>query len=319
MIDLAEDDDQLVIASTAAQVLAGSGPAELWKQCAELGWLGLALPEDAGGVGYGVTAQIVLFRELGRALAVGPFLANSLAAHAALASGRAELAAPLIDGSIRAAWAEPHGDGEVRYWNDGEVVGVVLVRAATGEVRLLDGDAFTVTDSVPGIDPAYRLVTAAVSGGASLAAELGDYLSAAARVLTAAVLSGIAERTRDMSVQYALDRVQYGKQIGAFQAVKHRCADMAVRAEAAWAMTGLAAVDLQESLPAAAFDAAAAFTVAGDAALVNSRDNIQNHGAIGFTEEHGAQRYVKRTHVLISSFGPTAARRTVLLAAASPW
>lgn len=319
MIDLAEDEDQLVIAETAARVLNGQSPADLWKQCAGLGWLALALPEQAGGVGYGITAQIVLFRELGRALAVGPFLANSLAAHAALESGRPDMVGELVDGSVRAAWAEPAPGGRVRYWSDGEAPGCVLARDVSGAVRLVDAAALTTVGTVSGVDPAYRLVTAEIDQAGPLDPSLGAYLTTAAQVLTAAMLTGIAERTRDMSVQYAIDRVQYGQQIGSFQAVKHRCADMAVRAEAAWAVTSLAAVGLQESLPAAGFDATAAFSVAGNAALVNARDNVQNHGAIGFTEEHSAQRYVKRSHVLISSFGTTAARRESLLTAVSPW
>ncbi len=319
MIDLAEDEDQLVIAETAAAVLSGPSPAGRWKQCASLGWLGLALPEQSGGVGYGVTAQLVLFRELGRALADGPFLANSLAAHAALGSGRDDLVGPLTTGDVRAAWAEPHGTDTIRYWGDGEPADVVLARDQAGEMRLLEAGAVTVVETVCGVDPAYQLVTATVGRGVRLGAALRDYLTNAAQALTAAMLTGIAEQTRDASVQYAIDRVQYGRQIGSFQAVKHRCADMAVRAEAAWAVTSLAAVGLQESLPAAGFDATAALSVAGHAALVNARDNIQNHGAIGFTEEHSAQRYVKRAHVLIGSFGTAATRRESLLGAVSPW
>jgi alkylation response protein AidB-like acyl-CoA dehydrogenase len=319
VIDLVENEDELAIAETAAAVLSGQSPADRWKQCASLGWLSLALPERAGGVGYGPNAQVVLFRELGRALVTGPFLANSLAAHAALESGRADLGGALADGSARAAWAEPAPQGRVRYWSDGEAPGCVLARDFSGAVRLADAAALATVGIDRGVDPAYQLVTAEIGPADPLAESLGRYLTAAAQVLTAAMLTGIAERTRDMSVHYATDRVQYGRQIGSFQAVKHRCADMAVRAEAAWAMTSLAAVGLQESLPAAAFDATAAFSVAGHAALLNARDNIQNHGAIGFTEEHGAQRYVKRSHVLISSFGTTAARREALLTAVSPW
>jgi alkylation response protein AidB-like acyl-CoA dehydrogenase len=319
VIDLAEDEDQLVIAETAARVLNEQPPADLWKQGADLGWLALALPEQAGGVGYGITAQIALFRELGRAPAVGPFLANSLAAHAAFESGRADMVGELVDGSVRAAWAEPAPGGRVRYWSDGEAPGYVLARDVSGAVRLVDAAALTTVETVSGVDPAYRLVTAGIGQADPLDPSLSAYLTMAMQVLTAAMLTGIAERTRDMSVQYAIDRVQYGRPIGSFQAVKHRCADMAVRAEAAWAVTSLAAVGLQESLPAAGFDAAAALSVAGNAALVNARDNVQNHGAIGFTEEHSAQRYVKRSHILISSFGTTAARRESLLTAVTPW
>lgn len=319
MIDLAEDEDQRAIAETAAKVLGGQPPAGLWAQCAGLGWLALGLPEEAGGAGFGITAQIMLFRELGRALATGPFLANSLAAHAALESGRGELSARLGDGSVRAAWAEPAPAGRVRYWSDGTPPGCLLTRDADGAVRLACAATVATVETVRGVDPAYELVTAETGGAGVLDPSLSTYLTTAAQVLIAAMLTGIAERTSDLSVRYATDRVQYGRQIGSFQAVKHRCADMAVRAEAAWAVTSLAAVGLQESLPAAGFDAAAALSTAGDAALSNARDNVQNHGAIGFTQEHAAHRYVTRSHVLISSFATAAERHQSLLTAVSPW
>ncbi|WP_375482527.1 acyl-CoA dehydrogenase family protein [uncultured Jatrophihabitans sp.] len=319
MIDLAEDDDQLEIAATAARVLAGSAGEDPWKQCAELGWLALALPESAGGVGYDITAQIVLFRELGRALSVGPFLATALAAHAVLEMGRPELVPELAGGAARAVWVEPAGQGRGHYWSDGSTVGWGLVRSTSGGVSLVAAADLTTLDTQPGVDPEHQLVTVGLGAGEALPTALADRVVNAAQLLLAAMLTGVAERVRDMSVQYATDRVQYGKPIATFQAVKHRCADMAVRAEAAWAATSLGSVEVQESLPAAAFDATAALTVAGSAALTNARDNIQNHGAIGFTEEHTAQRYLKRAHVLLTTFGTTAGRREGLLAAGSPW
>jgi alkylation response protein AidB-like acyl-CoA dehydrogenase len=327
VIDLAEDEDQTAIAEIAARVLAQQGPTPdganaLWKQCAELGWLALALPEDAGGVGYGASEQVSLFRELGRALADGPFLDNSLAAHAALADGRRDLAAALADGSVRAVLAEEFAPGQVAMWADHEPAAIVLLRDGSGGARLLDGERLRTIESRVAIDPSYRRVTAEVDDlGAvpALAAEVAARITSAGQLLSAAMLAGIAERTRDMSVGYALDRVQYGRPIGTFQAVKHRCADMAVRAEAAWAVTGLAAVGLDASLASAGFDATAAYSVASGAALINARDNIQNHGAIGFTEEHRAQHFLKRAHILTNRLGTTRSRRDALLNEASPW
>ncbi|GAB2483119.1 acyl-CoA dehydrogenase family protein [Jatrophihabitans fulvus] len=325
MIDLVEDDDQLAIAATADRLLSERGAAatatdELWHRCAELGWLRLALPEDAGGVGYGVCAQIMLFRELGRALTTGPFLANSLAAHVAFASRRPDLLGPLLDGTVPAALAQSDDAGTVRYFA-ASPVRVLVVRDPAGEVRLLDAADVRATSTVDTVDPSLRLIEVGLPADtvAPVPAGVRDRVVAAWQVLTAAQLAGIAERVRDMSVRYGLDRVQYGRPIGSFQAVKHRCADMAVRAEAAWAMTSLAAVGIEARLPAAAFDAAAALAVASRAALENSRDNIQNHGAIGFTEEHAAQRYVKRAQVLAASFGTVATRRDALRTASSPW
>ena len=326
MIDLAEDDDQLTVGETAARLLSEQdttpgAAAALWRQCADLGWLALALPEEAGGVGYGVCMQIMLFREIGRALAVGPFLANSLAAHAVLESGRTDLLDGLVTGSLRAALAEAGPDGRLRYFRDVEPAGILLVRSADGELHLVDVALTADEQGLPAVDPAFHLIIAAadLTDAPALPTPARDHVLGAWQVLTSAQAAGIAECTRDMSVQHGIDRVQYGRQIGSFQAVKHRCADMAVRAEAAWAATALAAVGLDEGLPQAGFDAMAAFAVASGAALVNSRDNIQNHGAIGFTEEHRAQRYVKRAQVLATSFGTTASRRDGLKDAPSPW
>lgn len=333
MIDLAEDPDQSAIADTAARLLAdhdlvdGADAARgLWKNCADLGWLALGLPESAGGVGLGPAEQAVLFRELGRALAPGPFLANTLAGQVAVELGRSEVAGSLADGSVRAALAEPGseshpGPRRVRYWDDGEPVGALLECDVTGQVRLVAPVAPHPVETLPGVDAGFALVTAEVPDAATVSAPLavGARVIATGQVLTAALLAGIAERTLAMSVEHARTRVQYGKPIGAFQAVKHRCADMAVRAEAAWAITALAAVGLDVELPASPFDAVAALSVAADAALANARDNIQNHGAMGFTEEHAAQRFVKRAHVLAGQFSSRAHRRAALLAAPDPW
>jgi len=333
VIDLAEDPDQSVIADTAARLLADhdlTGGADaargLWKSCADLGWLALGLPEAAGGVGLGSAEQAVLFRELGRALAPGPFLANTLAAQVAVELGRTEVAGQLADGSVRAALAQPvpashPGPRRVRYWDDGEPVGALLECEVSGQVRLVAPVVPHPVETLPGVDAGFALVTAEVPDGfaVSVPAAVGARVIATGQVLTAALLAGIAERTLAMSVEHARTRVQYGKPIGAFQAVKHRCADMAVRAEAAWAVTALAAVGLDAELPAGPFDAVAALSVAADTALANARDNIQNHGAMGFTEEHAAQRFVKRAHVLAGQFGTREQRRAALLAAPDPW
>jgi alkylation response protein AidB-like acyl-CoA dehydrogenase len=320
VIDLAEDEDQTLIAETARRVLARRPGGAAWQECADLGWLALALPEACGGVGLGPAEQAVLFRELGRALADGPFLATTVAAHAALACGQGATVTALTQGRVRAALAEPVASDRLQWWSDGEPAGVLLVRHDDGSQHLLDAADVRVVDSRPGIDDRVRLsVGEPLASGTPVPADVGTRITRLVRVLTAALLAGIAERTVEMSVSYARDRSQYGKPIGSFQVIKHRCADMAVRAEAAWAVTALAAVACAHDLPHAELDAAAAWTVARSAALTNARDNIQNHGAIGFTAEHGAQRYVKRAHVWSSLAGPVATAREVLVAAPDPW
>jgi len=123
-------------------------------------------------------------------------------------------------------------------------------------------------------------------------------LNVLADVLTSAMLVGVAEAVRDMAVAYAKIREQFGKPIGAFQAIKHRCADMAVRAEAAWAQTAMATLKLHSNQPDADFHAASAKLVGSIAALEGARANIQVHGAIGFTAESNAHLFLKRAHFL---------------------
>jgi len=321
VIDLAENDEQAEIARTAARLLSDHADPP-WQQCAELGWLALAVPEHLGGVGYRLAEQVVLFRELGRALTNGPFLGTVLAVELAIAADDADRLATIIAGKQRVALAEPVGGSDRwRIWSDGTPVDSVLLVEASGRCRLVDDEQVRTVETVETIDPAYRLRSAHIDAAVGVAVEPmdGAVIRDRGAVLAAAMLVGIAERARDDSTRYAVDRVQYGRPIGSFQAVKHRCADMAVRAEAAWALTGLAAVELDAGRPEAALDVTAASEIATSAALANARDNIQNHGAIGFTAEHSAHRYLERAHVLGAQFGTPSRRVERLLAAADPW
>jgi len=116
--------------------------------------------------------------------------------------------------------------------------------------------------------------------------------------MVAAMLVGIAEATRDLSAEHAKTRVQFGRPIGVHQAIKHRCADMAVRAEAAGSQMLLAALCVESGRADATFQAAAAKVVATDAAVANAASTIQVHGGMGFTSEHDAHLFLERAHVL---------------------
>jgi hypothetical protein len=241
---------------------------------------------------------------------------------AALAASDAGICGRLASGQSRAAIVQADSTGRLVLFDQGATdLAVVLDetqrRAWVGERAALDiaSDATT-------IDPDCRaqFVSAdidmkswAIDGGPlAPVASLG-------RVLVATMLVGIAEQTRDMSVEYAKTRVQYGKPIGAFQAVKHRCADMAIRAQGAWDLTAVAALRLDTADDRAAPTAAAAKTVAVSAAITNAADNIQNHGAIGFTAEHEAHRYLKRARLLEPLCGAPTALTAELTAPVSLW
>jgi hypothetical protein len=188
--------------------------------------------------------------------------------------------------------------------------GADLLLAMADDHAALVGTDGLAPEALASIDPLVPLATTAVSERGALA-HLDDasVLRLRGTVLVAAELAGIARATAEQSTEYAKDREQFGRPIGSFQAVKHRCADMAVRAEAATSLVRYAALAVVDGLPDAAFHAHAARSVAADAAVANAQVNVQNHGGIGFTWEHTAHRFVTRAQVRTRTLGD---RRTHL-------
>lgn len=308
-MNLEPSEDQYSIAASAADFLAselplsrvrelgekGDGDAiddATWQQCAALGWLSLGIPENRGGVGLGLPEETMLFRELGRHLTPGPFRSTVLAGHLALGTGAEALAAEIASG------AKPVGLSLGRVAIDARADGLVLV---------LDGDSAAirrVVDSEPvaGVDPGTRF--ARISTGDTVAEAQAAALIDRARVLAAAELLGIIEAVRDMSAEYAKTRIQFDKAIGTFQAVKHRCADMAIAAYSVIGEVFQAAVLVDAGTVDAAFHAANAYVLALRGAKTSTTDNIQNLGGIGFTWEQDAHLYLKRALLLEHHLGP---------------
>jgi alkylation response protein AidB-like acyl-CoA dehydrogenase len=301
--------------------------AALWREAAGLGWFGLGIPEAAGGAGYGLPEEMILFVELGRSLAPGPWLGTVLAAHAlagepALGSAHAAV----VGGTRRVAVIDDPGDalgrgaqlaGAAARVPDAGIADAFLVVGGTA-VRYLAADAAGLACMVaPSIDPTRRVggvrcdgVTATVLHAPAAA------LRQQATVLVAAEAVGVAERTLTMSVEYAKVRQQFGKPIGSFQAIKHRCADMAVRTEVARSATAYSAVAVRDAEPGAERTARVAKTLAANAAIVNATDNVQNHGGMGYTWEGDAHLFLKRAWLLEHAFG---SRTAHLDALAAPW
>lgn len=284
----------------------GAGPAlddAAWRTCAGFGWLGLGLPEAHGGLALGARHEVMLARELGRHVTPGPFRSTILAAHAAAAAGNDELARSLAGGTDRA----------------GIEVGDLSLDVAAGDVVVRTDGAATVelarveaAEVVPGVDPGIRF--ARVTAAHPLLGIEDPALLTRARLLAAAELLGVIEAVRDMSAHYAGLRVQFGRPIGVFQAVKHRCADMAIAAYAALAQVLFAAHAFDDDHPDATFHAAAAYLLAASGAQRATADNIQNHGAIGFTLEHDAHLFLRRALVLQHLLGPPRRTMTAVLA-----
>jgi alkylation response protein AidB-like acyl-CoA dehydrogenase len=325
-MDLMTTAEQDEIASTVAAYLAARLPVvgrgrdhvtrgpeiddDVWRECAELGWLSLGLPEHAGGVGYSLVEEMLLFRELGRAVAPGPFLPGVLAAHLAAAAGDLPLTASIASGEVRVALGTPVGEA---------IVGP-LVTADLSLVHTDGADYVIVCDDrlaallpagdcrIEAIDPVDGSIATGrgrVEGAAATLTVGADVEPVLLRglVLAAAAATGVAAAVLDLAVAHAGERVQFGKPIGTYQAIKHRCADMKVAVDGADAQAGYAAVAVRDRLEGAATEAAIAKYVADEAARTNGEGAVQIHGAMGFTSEALPHRYVYRAHLLGRCFG----------------
>jgi alkylation response protein AidB-like acyl-CoA dehydrogenase len=326
-VDLTPSDEQRSIISSVADFLAEKMPtsrvrqlrdvdlatlSDFWRQGAAQGWFGLGLAEEHGGAGYGLTDEALLFRELGRFLTPGPILATVLGARVAALGGRGNLAAQIVAGELPIGLAVPRPGAPVEVGAkvrgefdlfDASHTSYVLVSSPTGSALAALSDCADRHTALPIDDVGSREIgsfdTEAV---VHVPADIDDVHQRGV-VLTTALLVGICEATRDMATGYAKTREQFGRPIGSFQSIKHRCADMAVGADAAAALLLLATLCVSEGRPDAAFQLASARVVAERQALWSSRENIQVHGGMGFTAECDAHLYLKRTHVLGLAFG----------------
>jgi alkylation response protein AidB-like acyl-CoA dehydrogenase len=308
-----------------------------WQGMAELGWPGLALPEEWGGQGLGIVDLAVLFEELGYALAPTPLLSDTVAGLALATCGSDEQKErwlrPLAAGEIRGTpaiydagssaqvgefemEARSDGDGVVL---DGEKVLVMdaatadffLVATADGRRHIVEREADGVTVSQENsIDPTRRLYSVRfdqvrVGADATLPGERADYHPVFHRVCIAfsAELTGVAQRALEMAIEYAKERQQFGRPIGSYQAVSHRCAQMLLETENSRSATLYAAwtADAEpDTLPLAASMAKA---YSSDAGMRVTDAAIQVHGGIGFTWEHDLHFFLKRATGNAAMFG----------------
>lgn len=310
----------------------------LWTTlCEEIGVASLAIPEAFGGAGFTLMESQLVLEELGYALTPSPFLGSvAIAAQAMLSSGDTDAAERLLPdiasgGAIATlAWASPDGrwhpeasgveavddggwqlTGRVPFVLDGSTADIVLVIARTAEgprlFEVTDPSSITRTDT-PAMDLTLRLATLEFAhtparplgdGGS----EVLDEVYAHALTAVSAIQAGTASRGLEMTVEYAKQRVQFGRQIGSFQAVKHRLADMHVQAEIARTTTR-AASDALMSGAADRFELALLAKVTCTQALeMIASDTIQLHGGIAITWEHDAHLIFKRAHALGQLFG----------------
>jgi len=300
-----------------------AGIAPTWAAAGELGYFGLGLPLERDGAGYALTEEMVLFEELGRALAPGPWLGTVVAAHALVDQNDAQLRAALGDivaGRLRVALVEGLDRPLAQALRDGRLEGrrapvadaaaaqAFLVVDESGAAFVPAGAAGVAIEPRASMDPTRPVARVAFAGSPAvrLAADPRRILLEATVLSCAEAVGGI-QRTVEASVEYGKVRTQFDKPIGSFQAVKHRCADMAARAEAARSATVYATVALRDSAPDAAFQVSVAKVLCAQAYVANSADNVQNHGGMGFTWECDAHLFVKRARSFEATLGSRAA------------
>jgi alkylation response protein AidB-like acyl-CoA dehydrogenase len=316
-------DDQQAIKSTAHDFLAarlkpdklrslaeaGSYDDALWKEMSELGWPGIFIGEEHGGQGLGVVELVILMEELGYALAPSPFLSNAAAGlmiqHAGSDEQRDRWLPGIASGEAR---------GTVAYVENGAAS--LVADADTADVIVLfDSDADTASVAAPGdvqiekvdtIDSTRRFSRVTPSGGGEeLSGGRGPAADAIAPIAVALAgeLVGVSQRAMEMAVEYAKDRQQFGRPIGAYQAVSHRCAQMLLETEGARSASLYAAwtADFEpESLQLAASMAKA---YASDCGWRVTASSLQVHGGIGFTWEHDLHFFLKRAKTDAHLFG----------------
>jgi len=323
----------------------GWDPAS-WPRMAQLGWTGLSIAEDHGGAGMSFLDEAVLFEELGYGLYPGPYLSTIALALPAL--GATEVLESVASGAARVAlaFAEPDGARTIEDTNrlttsaqaDGDEWALTGIKEPVADLPLAthvvvsattpDGTGLWLVE--PALDTVAPLGTidgtrrmgrlTMESHRATLLVEPGkgaDVLSHIRRRTDAALALeavGIAQVALELARDYVSERKQFDKPIGSYQAVSHQVADTYMSTELARSLAYWAAWSVAESTEEADRAAAAAHSMAGEAAVTACERSIQVHGGIGFTWEHILHRYYKRA-LAISVFNGTPATQRAAIAA----
>jgi alkylation response protein AidB-like acyl-CoA dehydrogenase len=324
---------------------------DVWKQMAEqMGLTGLIIPEEFGGSGYTYIELIVVLEEMGRRLLCAPYFSTvALATNALLHSGdeaakndylpgiaAGETIATVAFTEANGRWDESgitmeatgSGDswtlsGEKMYVLDGHIADLVIVAAKTAagtSLFAVSGDASGLTrEALSTMDQTRKQARLTFADTpAKLIGTDGAGWTVMERVLDLAAVALAAEQVGgsqeclEMAVQYAKDRVQFGRPIGSFQAIKHKCADMLLETESAKSAAyyaGWCAAELNDELPSVA---SLAKSYCSEAYFHTTAENIQIHGGIGFTWEHPAHLYFKRAKSSELLFGDPTYHRELL-------
>ncbi len=283
----------------------------VWRKCLEQGWMAIAVPEALGGVGAGWPELAVIFEEAGRALLCAPLLSSWLGLAAILEGGADDLVPALASGEKRATLCL---DGRAI---DGVGVDYLVVPESDGASVYMEFEAVPIAT----LDATRRWAEVTFEAGAGRPLGPGPRRSgtqrgsgvrpglAIGRALLAAEQVGGAAWCLDASVEYATTRRQFGTPIGAFQAVKHMCAQMLLRVESARSAAMAAAADPSP------LNVATAQAYCSEAFFFCASEAIQVHGGIGFTWEHDCHLYFKRARASEALLGTPATHREAVLEA----
>jgi alkylation response protein AidB-like acyl-CoA dehydrogenase len=332
---------------------------ELWKKIAQLGWLGIIVPEEFGGSSGSFIDLIVILEEMGKSLVPGPFFASALLGSTAILTGgsadqKAAFLPKVVNGDLILSLALAEKSG--RY----DAAGVTITAARKGNDFVLSGEKFFVPDAhvadhiviaartaqgsnpedgitlflveakAPGVsitqlktvDMTRRQCHVALQDvgvpGTQVIGEVGKGWPILQRVLDMAMAGlcaetvGTSQKALDMAVAYAKERVQFGKPIGSFQAVKHKCVDMMVQVENARSLTYYAAWAVDENVPEARQAVPMAKAYCSDMGKTVTSEAIQVHGGIGFTWEHDMHLFYRRALASEAAFGSAPVHREVV-------
>jgi 3-oxochol-4-en-24-oyl-CoA dehydrogenase len=337
-MSIALTEEHLALASTASDFLTkhdarGSARALLeaseedlprwWGDLAKLGWLGLHVREEHGGSGYTLEELVVVAEQLGRFVAPGPFVPTAIASAVLSAVGGDDAARHLpglADGSVVAGVGlggsvtvvDGRASGDAGNVLSAALAGLLLLAAGDDVVVVEVGDGVTV-ETPANLDPARRTSKVTLDGAPAVVLPgARRTLVDLGRVVLSAEAVGMARECTDMAAGYARERIQFGRPIAMFQAVKHHCANMVVATElatsAVWDAARAAATG-GDQLP---YAAAVAASLAAPAADLCANLNTQVHGGIAITWEHDAHLFMRRATVLRGYLEPDAAAADIV-------
>ncbi len=287
-----------------------------WGDLVDLGWLGLHIPEQYGGSGYTLEELVVVVEEMGRAVAPGPFVPTVIAGAVITAAGddatKAKFLPGLAGGTINAGIGLGGSvvvSGSKATGAAGTVLGGglahLLLVPAGDDLVIIEVAEGVVVETPPNMDSTRRSARVTLDGAEATVVRGGRRtLVDLARLILSAEAVGLAGECTRLAAGYAKERIQFGRPIGMFQAVKHHCADMAVATELATSAVWDAARAAATGGDQQSYTAAIAAALAAPAADLCANLNTQVHGGISITWEHDAHLFMRRATTLLSFLTP---------------